>query len=213
MTVRKANIITKDSTFTKDNRTHRPLVRTLAINHIPQDGVEIRIEPGPEDRAMLAENLKLLALDKMESHLEIIPVGEESFRVRGTLSADVTQNCVISLDPVTSQISEQIDVEFRPKPRDGSEIMQENPIGGVKQDVLTEKEFEEYEAGKLVLGALVVEILASALDPYPRKRDTEFSWGSGNNDDGAVEKSLSESPFAKLTAIRADTKTSDSEGA
>ena len=213
MTVRKANIITKDSTFTKDNRSHRPLVRTLAINHIPQDGLEIRIEPGPEDRAVLAENLKLLALDKMESHLEIIPVGEESFRVRGTLSADVTQNCVISLDPVTSQISEQIDVEFRPRPRDGSGIMQENPIGGVNQDVLTEKEFEEYEAGKLVLGAFVVEILASALDPYPRKRDTEFSWGSGNNDDGAVEKSASESPFAKLTAIRADTKTSDSEGA
>ena len=199
-------------TFTKDNRLRGPLVHTLAINRIPRDGLEIRIEAGPQDRARLAENLELLALDKMEAHLEINPVGKKTFRVRGTLSACVTQNCVISLEAVTSQISEQIDVEFRPRPRDGSEKMQENLVGSVNEDVLTEKEFEEYQAGELMLGAFVAEILASALEPYPRKHGTEFSWGSGNNDNAAAEKAPSESPFAKLAAIRADTKTSDSKG-
>lgn len=203
--------VSNDGIITKDSRSRWPLLRTLAINRIPQDGLEICIEPGSEDRAALAENLELLALDKMEAHLEISPVGKKTFRVRGTLSACVTQNCVISLDAITSQISEQIDVEFRPKPRDGSEKLAENLVGSVNEDVLTEKEFEEYRAGELMLGAFVAEILASALDPYPRKHGTEFSWGSGNNDNAAAEKSSSELPFAKLAAIRADTKTSDSE--
>ena len=51
-------------------------------------------------------------------------------------------------------------------------------------------------AGKIDIGAFAVEILASAINPYPRKADAEFVW-----DEGEAEKT---GPFAALAKLRQD---------
>lgn len=188
-------------TAVKKSPPARSLDYRLPVDRIPAQGLSIRIEPGAEARAGLANALGLIGLDHLQAELEIHPAGHAAYRIRGSLSASLTQECVVSLEPVTSDIGETIDVEFRPAPSEGFGELVDYPGSADDPDPFGETDLEAYDGVALDLGALVAEILASAIDPYPRKPGVEFVWSAGGAD-GPTDKARSpESPFAKLAAI------------
>lgn len=197
---------------TNQSRSAKSLVYTLPIDHIPLDGLSVHFELGDYDRAKLEQTLELVALEDLAANLEVLPLGQGSFRVLGKLSASVTQNCVLSLDPVMSVISEHIDVEFRPRLSADAEKISAFSGDSDDQDILTSKEVEGYDAGKLELGALISEIVTSAIDSYPRKPGVQFASTHGGGVDQVAERSTTGSPFSKLASLKADTETGKSDG-
>jgi len=60
----------------------------------------------------LARSLGLLGLYQLRFHGEIAPDGRGEFLLTGSLSADVSQACVVTLDPVDSRVRETVTRRF-----------------------------------------------------------------------------------------------------
>jgi uncharacterized metal-binding protein YceD (DUF177 family) len=148
---------------------------------------------GAEDRAELARMLDILSCDALKVSFALEPLKNERFRLSGTIDAQVTQACIVTLEPVPSSISEQFSVELYP-----ALAPPEEAGGGEEQEVLSSPDIEPYEDGRIDVGAIVYEVLSAALDPYPRKEGVEFDWVDPKiaADPGAV------SPFAALAKLK-----------
>jgi uncharacterized metal-binding protein YceD (DUF177 family) len=146
-----------------------PLSHTVRVRDIPTGGKTYQLEAEADERAVLAENLGIPAVERLEAELEVLPVGNDGLRVRGRVDGDVVQTCIVTLDPVRQSVSETFDVTFLPE--------QESPDPGARTvllDPADDEELDFFSGGRLDLGPIVREHLALGLDPYPRKPDTGF---------------------------------------
>ncbi len=166
--------------------------RPFAIDDINANGSLVELEADPEERRHLAERFDLLALDRLVARLVVtrgasgIPI-----RVKGRLKASVVQRCVVSLEPVASEIDEPVEAEYAPPAADGTEeiihLDQPDPP-------------EPLEGDSLELGELVAQHLSVALDPYPRKKGLEpLDWSEPERKEGGVDP---DNPFSALASLR-----------
>ena len=63
----------------------------------------------------LARALDLIACKSLDADYTIKPIGAARYRLSGTLRAEVEQTCVVTLEPVSSEIKEPFDFEFWPE--------------------------------------------------------------------------------------------------
>jgi uncharacterized metal-binding protein YceD (DUF177 family) len=103
--------------------------------------------------------------------------------VAGQVSAHLGQTCVVTLEPIESDLTESIDLVFAP-------AAQAQP-----EDLKLEEEPPELLVdGKIDLGAIATEFLLLGIDPYPRKTGAEFA--PIKVDDAGAH------PFAALDALK-----------
>lgn len=139
--------------------------RPFAIEDIGPGGSTIKLETDAEERRRLAARFGLLSLDRLVALLAVtrgasgIPI-----RVKGRLQASVVQRCIVSLEPVASEIDEPVEAEYGPASTEGPEEV-------VRLDEPDPP--EPLEGDSLELGELVAQHLSVALDPYPRKQGAE----------------------------------------
>ena len=111
--------------------------------------------------------------------------------VVGHVRGRVGQTCVVSLEPMDTDIDEAIDLTFAP-PAAGAVIDEhaasEPPRKG------GEDAPEPLLGNSIDLGAIAAEFLVLAIDPYPRKEGAEFA-------PPAVEETGNK-PFAALAALQ-----------
>lgn len=168
-----------------------PLSRTFAVENIPDQGLRGILEASKQECTDVANFLDLPAIGSIVLEYDIERAGLDRFRVSGRLLADVTQSCVVTLEPVDGRIDERLELEFWP-PEDVWRLEhraeQEGfavPIDG-PEPVLD---------GIFDIGHLAYEHLATALDPYPRKPGAHFEW----HDPHVTENDESSGkPFAEL---------------
>ena len=67
-----------------------------------------------EECNSIAAALGILACDNLVFDYTLKPIADGRYRIKGTLKADVTQECVVSLEPVPATIDEEVVVEFWP---------------------------------------------------------------------------------------------------
>jgi uncharacterized metal-binding protein YceD (DUF177 family) len=108
------------------------------------------------------------------------------------LEAEVTQACVVTLEPVASRIERSFgrELHFRGTGRHAAETPSTLEISPDEGD-----EVEEIESLHFDLTAPVLEELLLALDPYPRRPGVAFDPG----EEGAARP---ESPFAALKSLK-----------
>jgi uncharacterized metal-binding protein YceD (DUF177 family) len=148
---------------------------------------------GAEDRQELARMLDILSCEALKVRYTLEPLKNDRFRLSGTIEAEVTQACVVTLEPVPSSISEQFSVELHP----AAEAV-ETEDEPEEQEVLSSPDLEAYEDGRIDVGAIVYELLSAALDPYPRKEGAEFEWV----DPKIAADPTAVSPFAALAKLK-----------
>ncbi len=165
--------------------------RRLPLEEIKPDGSTVKLTANGEERERLARRFDLPGVERMIAEFRVtrgasgIPI-----RVFGRVSARVTQQCVISLEDFSSDISEDIEVEF--VPGDDAVAADDFSVDGVEAETLDGDEID--------LGELAAQHLAVALDPYPRKpgaESPEWSKGRENNEDSGRD-----SPFSVLAELR-----------
>ncbi|MDB5374249.1 MAG: hypothetical protein JWP04_2891 [Belnapia sp.] len=158
---------------------HRP-VTLGTIGQGGHSGRRLVLEATPAECAALAARFDILGLDRLTATLELTPEEKGTVRVAGRLVASLTQACVVSLAPVHQSIDEPVACRLLPPGR--------APADG--PDDLDEIESPD---GIADLGEVVAELLALALDPYPRAPAAVLPEGFG----GAVSGG-----FAALAALR-----------
>ena len=174
---------------------HPPILsRPLKVDEI-RDGEDGEIVvTGPELEAV-ANMLDLVALDRLAFAYRIDRGGGGRLLLTGTLNADAKQTCVVSLEPVEARLEVPVDLEFWPAellPRPERDSAEPGGAGVLDWP-------EAIRDGKIDLGPVIYETLATALDPYPRRPEARFDWPQGDPQDGEGARS---GPFASLAALK-----------
>ncbi len=115
----------------------------------------------------------------------------------GSVSATVAQTCSVTLEPMTSEVNEDVDIVFLPS-RTGLPAT----TSGRDVEVLLEDEPEALIDGTIDLAALATEFLMLGINPYPRKADSVF--------EAPAAEPKSAGPFAALAGLRNDTRSGPS---
>lgn len=172
--------------------TPAPWRAPLVAAQVPETGEEIALSADEATRAAIAEVAEVDHIDRLEAQFSVARHGQAGLRVTGTVSASVGQTCVVTLEPMTSQVREAVDLVFLPP----EELAQARPPAAEDEETdQPEDPPEALEGGTLDLGALAVEFLVLGLDPYPRKPDARFEGPQ-------VEADPAEHPFAALAALK-----------
>ena len=86
----------------------------------------------------------------------------------GRVRASLVQDCVVTLDPVRSEVDEEISALFLPE---GSRLAtpRQSPEGEILLDAEGEDGPELFSGDTIDVGQLAEEFFALGIDPYPRK--------------------------------------------
>jgi hypothetical protein len=140
------------------------------------------------ERAELASELELKSLNTLRASIRVKPLAGERFAVTGIVTAELVQASVVSMEPVESLLREEFEVEFRQEKQElaAGEGVDMSPEGPDTEPVVD---------GHLDMGRVIHDILATAVDPYPRKPGEIFEW---EGEAGKVE----DSPFGMLHKLK-----------
>jgi uncharacterized metal-binding protein YceD (DUF177 family) len=169
----------------------------LTVAHIPETGLHRDIEAGPAEREAIAAVGGLREILAANASLDVTPQSGGRFHVTGRVRARVGQTCVVTLDPIESDIDEAIDLIFAPPEQipQLSDLVEE----AAESEVEIPDPPEPIENGVIDLGRLATDALFLAVDPYPRRSDAVF--------EPPVETADPEDhPFAALKALQLDKK-------
>ncbi len=162
--------------------------RAVRVDAIPRDGQVVTVEASPAEREALASFYKLPAIAALTATLRLDPWGRGGARVTGVVRGELTQVCIVSLEPFAATVDEDVDVRFAPRTAADS-----RSIGVEETQTLSLDEEDEPDPvidGKIDLGALTAEFFALGLDPYPRKPGAVF--------EESTESEPNDSPFSAL---------------
>ncbi len=170
--------------------------RPIRVEAIPREGLETRIEADDAERAALAKFNGLAAIAALAAKFSLKHGAGGAINLHGALDADVSQTCVVSLEPFAARISARIDMRFAPSkevaPRRVSISEAEEIDVGVRDDP------DPIVDGAIDLGAVASEFLTLSLDPYPRKPGIVFEPPVSGDDPREA------SPFSALAARKKD---------
>jgi uncharacterized metal-binding protein YceD (DUF177 family) len=165
---------------------------TVRVDHLPPEGRAIRLEADEEERAQLAAFLELTSIDSLSVEMTALPF-RGGIRVLGSLRARIVQPSVVTLEPVSQDIEEAIDRVFLP----GIQAPQPSVPGAeVFVDLEADELPDPLEGPEVDLSDLVIESLALAIDPYPRRQ------GESVEDLDLPADAGEDSPFAALKALK-----------
>ena len=99
----------------------------MALDQVPETGRHYDLNADEQVCAAVAELARVRTLTRLQAILDVTRHGHDGLRVVGNVSAAVGQDCVVTLDPIDSEVDEAIDVLFyltsgrRPVPRTSRE--------------------------------------------------------------------------------------------
>jgi hypothetical protein len=170
-------------------KTRNPWSVPVAMEDIPEAGLHIEIEAPAAARAELATVAGLRELPRLSAVFDLARRGA-GVRVTGQVSARVGQTCVVTLEPVESDLEEPVELVFAPAPVEAAHTKGETADIKASED----EPPEPLVGSQLDLGAIATEFLLLGVDPYPRKAGAEFA--PPKADDGGAR------PFAALEALK-----------
>jgi hypothetical protein len=149
----------------------RPWSAPIRLNDVPEAGRHVAIDADAETRAAVARAVGVDGIDRLTARLDLTPGAGDRLRVTGNVVATIRQTCVVTLEPLTSEVDEPVDVTFAP-PQPGAE---EDDEADPTRAYTEPDPPEALVGGTIDLGAGATECLILGIDPYPRKPGAEFA--------------------------------------
>ncbi len=169
--------------------------RPLTMAEVPAEGLSLELDATASECTAVARRLGLLGLSKLHGEVSVKPLAGGGLALKGSLQASVQQSCVVTLEPLSIEVSRPLDIRFlEEEAYRQHESAQEDPLDG--------PDVEPMPGELLDLGELLVEELSLGLDPHPRRTDADFadmSLGADGLSDGGADKPPS--PFAVLEGL------------
>ncbi len=147
--------------------------RLVPVDRLGEAEITEDIWAEPGERAALARRFGLLSLDRLSATLRLESAGRlehagarNLVRIAGRLAAEVTQACVVTLEPVSARLEKDFTLLY-----DLDAGAAQGEAEGARE-VMVEPEAEEppepVGPHGIDLGEALAQQLAIALDPYPR---------------------------------------------
>jgi hypothetical protein len=153
----------------KHGDAHSPVSFMANVARLPQKGLPVVIDADARQRAALASEHELLSVESYRAELLVEPWKRNGVKVSGRVRADITQACIVTLDPVEAHIDESVDALFLPEQ---SKLGRQGFDGG--GEILLDAEGpdgpETFSGDAIDVGALAEQFFGLAIDPYPRKQ-------------------------------------------
>ncbi len=169
----------------------------VAIAQIPETGLHRDIEADQAIRHAIADIGGLREVLSAQASFDVTPKSGGRFHVSGQVRARVGQTCVVTLDPMESDIDEEIDLIFAPPEQipQMAALVDEAEHATVRRRIRRSRSRTESS----ISAGLPPTRCISRVDPYPRKPDAVF--------EPLVEATDPEDhPFAALKALKVKPK-------
>jgi uncharacterized metal-binding protein YceD (DUF177 family) len=171
-----------------------PFAHSYNLARLGNAGDTVRFVADAVQLEAIARWAGILSLEKFETEVEIKKLAANRFGLAFHLTASITQSCIVTLEPVASQMDRRFARELvfvgASRHRDTTDSVPDLVL-----DTDQEEGPEEIDSLHFDLAAPVLEEFVLSLDPYPRRPGVEF----------APESPVSEppeSPFAVLKGLK-----------
>jgi uncharacterized metal-binding protein YceD (DUF177 family) len=181
--------------MTPETESPLPLQRPVKVDAIKLRGTTIVVEADVAEREGIATMLGLPSVETLEARYVLTRSGER-VKLEGEIKAALHQLCVVTLEPFPVSVAAPVRLDFAPEEPEAPRRKAGDDDGEIDIEVrLNEADPPEpIVDGSIDLGAVTLEFLALALDPYPRKPGVAFA-------EPAPEEPP-ESPFAALARLK-----------
>ncbi|MET4278709.1 MULTISPECIES: DUF177 domain-containing protein [unclassified Bradyrhizobium] len=165
----------------------------VIVAQIPDTGLHRKLEASAAERQAMAETAGLREVVSVQADFDVVPKSGDRIQVTGHVRARIGQTCVVTLDPMESEIDEEVDLIFAPEAevRRLADLMEE---GKDDQEQVADPP-EAIVNGIIDLGRLATDALFLAVDPYPRKPGVVF-------EPEVIAPDPEDHPFAVLKALQ-----------
>lgn len=164
----------------------------VLLDKLPAKGRHIKLEANGEDLIELARIAKVNEVGRFRANLHVARV-DGAIQVLGKISAEISQPCVITLEPVHQRIEEELSRVFLPKTK---ETVENAPGSEAYIELGPDEVPDYYEGNVLDLSAYLLESLGLSIELYPRLAGAKLSKEqAGDNPDKL-------SPFAALKSLK-----------
>ena len=171
-----------------------PLSHSYNLARLGNAGDQVHFAADAGSRAAIARWSGVVSVEKLEARVEIRKISPTRFGLAFHLVADVTQSCVVSLEPVASHMERNFERELhfagaavRHKATESAPelVLDSDPEEGPEE--ITSLHYD--------LAVPVLEEYALSLEPYPRRPGVEFAVKTDPEE-------APESPFAVLKGLK-----------
>lgn len=159
--------------------------RPVELSRLSHGEQRFEIAANAAERTALATRFGLAGLDKLEAKVRLGRIAGGLVRLEAELAADVTQTCVVTLEPVRNRIAESFTVLYG----EGAEA-REVTLDGEAETI------EPIVGGVIDIGEAVAQQLSLALDPFPHAPGAATVRLPAGSEVGA------ESPFKVLARLQ-----------
>ena len=159
-----------------DKHVAMPWSFPVTVEDVPEENARhFNFTADAETRAAVAKVASLRDLPRLSATFDVTRRGSEALHVVGKISATVGQNCVVTLEPLNSEVEENVDLVFAPpSPMVEQQASHDDDESAAKRVRRNLDGPEALVNGAVDLGALAIEFLILGLDPYPRKEGAVF---------------------------------------
>ncbi len=155
----------------------------------------IHLEATADELAALSHRFGLQSMDFLKGEVMMQRLSGKKIECRFKASAKITQQCVVTFKPISSQIN----LEF-------TRIYDENLKGDhfekeIEIDIEATEELDPIVDGVIDLGAAVSEELGLEIDPFPRADGTDYT-EFGIGPEITEEEVKQNNPFSVLAELK-----------
>lgn len=130
----------------------------VSLGELSSAGKRFQLKTGPEERERIAQRLNVVAVAECEGEVHIRAT-KTVIDISGSLRAELTRECVSSLEEVDETVADSFELQF---------FRSEKALEAIEDE--EEAEFAEVHEGDIFdLGELLIQQLSLAMDPFPRK--------------------------------------------
>ena len=167
----------------------------VTVAHIPDTGLHRELEASAAERQAMADLAGVREVLSAHASFDVVPKSGGRLEVTGHVRALVGQTCVVTLDPIESEIDEEIDLTFAPEAeaRRLADLIEEGEDDKEPPEVADPP--EAIVNGIIDLGRIATDALFLAIDPYPRKPGVVF-------EAEVTAPDPEDHPFAALKALQ-----------
>ncbi|WP_373635466.1 DUF177 domain-containing protein [Yoonia sp. SS1-5] len=148
--------------------------------------------PTAEERRAVADTLGIVGVRKLRLSGKIEPLGSRDWTLTAMLGATVVQDCVVTLEPVTTRLDEPVHRSY----------LAELPDIDAAEVEMPEDDTAEALPETLDLGQVMIEALSLALPLYPRKDGADLGEAVFTAPGSTPMTDEDAKPFAGLEALR-----------
>lgn len=163
------------------------------VARLPARGLPVVIEADAKQREELAAIHQLVSVESYRAELLVTPWKRNGVKVGGFVEAAITQECVVTLEPLAALIREDVEGLFLPEDSKLGRLGF-NHGGEIVLDADGPDSPETFSGDTIDVGALAEQFFGLAIDPYPRKPgatiETPGENGAGEVPEGKLQQKL-----------------------